>query len=118
MEAETFSAIDKGSYPKSSFGSLFSTTGRYGRKKFWTVYLSVTVLSLVSIFLGYLAIPYLLILSWVSFAAIAKRFHDRGKSAWWSLIGFVPFIGALWVFVDCGILKGDPQENRFGPSPN
>ncbi|MDD3275897.1 MAG: DUF805 domain-containing protein [Kiritimatiellales bacterium] len=43
-----------------------------------------------------------------------KRFHDRNKSAWWVLIGFVPFIGGLWVFIECGFLAGTPRENRFG----
>ena len=43
-----------------------------------------------------------------------KRFHDRNKSAWWVLIGFVPVIGGLWVFVECGFLAGTPGPNRFG----
>ncbi len=43
-----------------------------------------------------------------------KRFHDRNKSAWWVLIGAVPIVGALWVFIECGCLAGTPVQNRFG----
>jgi uncharacterized membrane protein YhaH (DUF805 family) len=33
------------------------------------------------------------------------------------LITFVPIIGGLWTFVECGCLDGTPGSNRFGPSP-
>jgi len=43
-----------------------------------------------------------------------KRFHDRNKSAWWVLIGAIPFVGGLWVFIECGCLSGTLGPNRFG----
>ena len=43
-----------------------------------------------------------------------KRFHDRNKSAWWVLVGVVPLIGPLWIFVECDCLPGTPGSNRFG----
>ena len=46
-----------------------------------------------------------------------KRFHDRGKSAWWVLISLVPILGFIWILIDLGILKGTEGENRFGPDP-
>jgi uncharacterized membrane protein YhaH (DUF805 family) len=45
-----------------------------------------------------------------------KRFHDRDKSGWWVLIGLVPIIGAIWLLIELGFLKGTPGPNRFGPS--
>ncbi len=47
----------------------------------------------------------------------AKRWHDRGKSGWWVLLGLVPVIGPIWTLVECGCLKGTEGENRHGPDP-
>jgi uncharacterized membrane protein YhaH (DUF805 family) len=44
-----------------------------------------------------------------------KRFHDRDKSGWWVLITLIPIIGAIWILVELGFLKGTPGLNRFGP---
>ena len=46
--------------------------------------------------------------AWPMFVALAKRLHDRGKSAWWLLTLF-PFFEGLF-------LPGGAGENRFGPS--
>lgn len=50
-------------------------------------------------------------------AIYAKRWHDRGKSGWWTLIIFVPFIGAIWLLVELGILEGARGPNQYGPDP-
>ena len=44
-----------------------------------------------------------------------KRFHDRDKSGWWVLIGLIPIIGAIWLLIELGFLKGTDGPNRFGP---
>ena len=44
-----------------------------------------------------------------------KRFHDRDKSGWWMLIVFIPLIGALWLIIELGFLRGTEGPNRFGP---
>jgi len=44
-----------------------------------------------------------------------KRFHDRDKSGWWVLIGLIPIIGALWLLIELGFLKGTDGPNRYGP---
>jgi uncharacterized membrane protein YhaH (DUF805 family) len=49
-----------------------------------------------------------LALMWVSFASVTRRFHDRGKSGWWALLYFVPFIGWLWILIECGFLPVKP----------
>ena len=56
----------------------------------------------------------MLLAVWPLLAVSAKRWHDRGKSAWWLLFGAIPFIGWAWVFVETGFLKGTPGSNRFG----
>jgi uncharacterized membrane protein YhaH (DUF805 family) len=58
-----------------------------------------------------------LVLLWPSLAIAAKRWHDRGKSAWWILILFVPIVGAIWYLVECGFLRGTEGANQYGPDP-
>jgi uncharacterized membrane protein YhaH (DUF805 family) len=50
-------------------------------------------------------------------AVAAKRWHDRGKSGWWTLIVLVPFIGGIWMFVEAGCLRGTVGPNNYGPDP-
>ncbi len=54
---------------------------------------------------------------WIDLAVTAKRWHDRGKSGWWTLISFIPLIGGIWMFIECGCLDGIHGSNRFGDSP-
>ena len=49
-----------------------------------------------------------------SYAVTTKRWHDRGKSGWWSLIVFVPIIGGLWALIELGFLGGDDGANAYG----
>ncbi|WP_181699804.1 DUF805 domain-containing protein [Chthonobacter albigriseus] len=60
----------------------------------------------------------LLVNVYCSFAIQAKRWHDRDKSALWILMNFVPYVGSLWVFVECGFLRGTDGPNRFDLDPS
>ena len=64
--------------------------------------------------IGYLL---LLVLLWPALALQVKRWHDRDKSGWWVLTGFIPVVGPIWSLIECGILDGTPGPNRFGLSP-
>ena len=44
-------------------------------------------------------------------AVYTKRWHDRGKSGWWTLILLVPLIGFIWFLVECGFLRGTEGPN-------
>ncbi|MDB6117012.1 MAG: hypothetical protein JWO08_793 [Verrucomicrobiaceae bacterium] len=46
-----------------------------------------------------------------------KRWHDLDKSGWWVLFNFLPFIGGIITFINCGCLKGTKGPNRFGDDP-
>ena len=54
---------------------------------------------------------------WISFAGIAKRFHDRGKSGHMAWIAFIPYVGGIWILVECGCLQGTVGPNQYGPDP-
>ncbi len=64
----------------------------------------------ILIFLFYLltAIP--------TFAVTVRRLHDTGRSGWWFLINFLPFIGSLILLF---FLISDSQQgpNRWGANP-
>lgn len=76
---------------------------------------------------------------WMQLAVTTKRWHDRDKSAWWTLVYFLPIIagigilsvwelsgswtliylipiiaGGIGTIVELGILKGTRGDNRFG----
>ena len=50
------------------------------------------------------------------YAILARRLHDTGRSGWWILIGFVPIIGAIILFVFT-LLPGSKGTNEYGPEP-
>ena len=52
-----------------------------------------------------------------SLSSSAARLHDRGLSAWWLLVGVVPYVGGVALLVLNGFLRGDGGPNRYGP-PN
>jgi uncharacterized membrane protein YhaH (DUF805 family) len=58
-----------------------------------------------------------LIFLWPSLALYAKRWHDRGKSGWWTLIVLIPLLGAIWVLIELGFLRGAEGPNKYGNDP-
>lgn len=49
-------------------------------------------------------------------AVQVRRFHDQDKSGWFVLLGFIPYVGGLIVFVFM-CLDGTHGPNRFGADP-
>ena len=122
---------------------LFSFEGRISRSAYWLKWMLpyIVVMMVLGFLMSMFAIPadpyatpaqsqgamsgivgivfslvYLASL-WPSLAVLAKRWHDRDKSGWWTLIGLVPAIGGFWILIECGFLKGSDGPNRFGDDP-
>lgn len=105
---------------------LFDFDGRINRGKFWLGAVVLWAVSTLILFIAIavsnnvlwtvLAITYIAII-WVGLAISIKRWHDRGKSGWWVLIGFVPLIGGLWALIETGFLPGTDGPNEYGPDP-
>ena len=57
------------------------------------------------------------ILGWISFASVARRLHDRGKSGWWALLYLVPGIGWLGLIIECGFLPSRALAAAPAPVP-
>jgi uncharacterized membrane protein YhaH (DUF805 family) len=117
---------------------LFSFQGRINRAKFWLIHIGIDVAFIVITGLtvggaalsgdveaaraamgtsGVIATLLFIPLIWIGLAASVKRWHDRGKSGWWVLIGLVPVIGGLWFLIECGFLAGTAGPNTYGPDP-
>ena len=45
-----------------------------------------------------------------------RRLHDIGRSGWWLLIGVIPLIGAIVLFV-FSVQGSEPGHNVYGPNP-
>jgi uncharacterized membrane protein YhaH (DUF805 family) len=49
-------------------------------------------------------------------AVLVRRLHDTSRSGWWALIGLVPLVGGIVLFI-FSVFDTLPEENTYGPSP-
>lgn len=65
--------------------------------------------------------PTILLVSWavslLYVPLVVKRWHDRGRSGWWTLMLAVPFIGWFWGWVELCLVPGVVGPNQYGPDP-
>lgn len=113
----------------SIFALLFSFGGRIGRAQYWLGYfiqVALAALSWMCLLTGQrdenillLLVPIILlpVVLWTALAVMAKRYHDRDKSAWWILIAFIPIVGGIWQLIELGLLRGTDGSNDYGPDP-
>lgn len=123
-------------------GQYFSFSGRASRLQYWMTGLVTFVLwmlfigvavatapnssggelsdDLVAAFAGRMvvvALPLALLTCWLNISCVVRRYHDRDKSGVWYFVVFIPYIGAIWQFVECGFLSGTQGANSYGPPP-
>ncbi|NJM55567.1 MAG: DUF805 domain-containing protein [Verrucomicrobiae bacterium] len=120
---------------------LFSFVGRINRAQFWTVSGGQFLLNLgfLALFYGGIGmllnrrsfdstdnpftlagtisgifviyLSWLVVSIWNGLAIAVKRWHDRGKSGWWVLIGLIPIVGPIWALVETGFLPGTRPDS-------
>ena len=108
------------------FERLFSSSGRCNRVEYWLTLLiqlnimSVFIYSLLMLFQDSINKPTVLLVIIFLFWYISiicssiRRLHDIGSSGWIYLIVHIFFpIGNLIL----GLLKGEQEENKYGPPP-
>ncbi len=127
-------------YLRESWKKCFCYAGRASRKEYWMTFLwyivSVIVAGILSVILRIPVGPLYVqdALAWVAYALIilitlyvigsflmflalaVRRIHDIGSSGWWVLVGFIPFIGAIVIFVFT-VIRGNIGDNKYGPDP-
>ena len=118
-----------------SFWSNYATfKGRARRSEYWYIqlFLVLTNLAVAAIDLvlmngdvdrfiangggGIVGLVWILVTIVPALAVLVRRLHDTGKSGWWILIGLVPFVGTIVLFV-FSVLDSDAGANRYGESP-
>ena len=128
--------------------ALFSFNGRMGRRDFWIWMVSWLVLMVAAFTFAdrqwievKSAAFAVVVLLWPTAAVMAKRLHDRNRSALWAFMfilawmlaaghwdmmptlwqwgvgRLIPIILFVLLIIDCGLFAGTPGANRFGPEP-
>jgi uncharacterized membrane protein YhaH (DUF805 family) len=98
----------------------FTTSGRLGRAAFWGRHLvglpiAMFVCTGAEALLGRPAGLVAALFATLFLVSVwGRRLHDRGHSAWWLLLTLVPVLGALALFVDCGLLGTRLAAARYG----
>lgn len=126
---------------------MFWFDGCYSRTEFWLALLAIWILHLIALIIvvwifkdqgsslefhpsgGIKSLPepnpavygmivlIMILYVWAIFCTIIKRFHDRGKSGVWSLMTLVPYIGVIWVIIECGFFEGVHPEDKYSSPP-
>lgn len=113
--------IGRGSYWVASILSNFLITATMLSSMFFYTFDSIfNETSLYMVILLLTLSPMILTIIISSLAITIKRYHDRGKSGYWSLMilsSMIPFLGiifGIWMLIDLGLLKGEEHDNVYG----
>jgi uncharacterized membrane protein YhaH (DUF805 family) len=120
---------------QSYFLKWIDFSSRSPRSEYWWGTLGATLIALiVSIPIGvvvgivsigmdfdaetaanFVTVPIQIFFTIAGIALGVRRLHDLNKSGWWMLL-YLTIVGALVVIYWCCV-KGEENENRFGPDP-
>lgn len=126
-------------YFSKCIGKYFDGQGRARRKEYWSFVLFELLFLLAAIvvdfgiyaathpgfdpsygdFYGF--VPWLTVLAVLFFVipgitVTIRRLHDLGMTGWVYLVGFIPYAGALFLFV-CSLIPSQQGSNKHGPYP-
>ncbi|MBF0561799.1 MAG: DUF805 domain-containing protein [Alphaproteobacteria bacterium] len=112
---------------KSCLSKYATFRGRASRSEYWYFSLFCFLISIAASILDVAIFgadrqfnPISLVSSLIflipSISAASRRFHDLGRSYWWSLIGIIPLVGIIITLV-WFCTKGTNGANRFGEDP-
>ena len=102
--------------------------GRSRRMEYWMFTLINIVIGMAIGFVGgtlhigtawginFLAAVYWIATIIPSVAVSIRRLHDTGRTGWWLLIGFVPFLGFI-LLVIFALFESDVGTNEYGANP-
>jgi len=118
-----------------SFWKNYATfKGRARRSEYWFTQLFLVLTNLAAFFIdlallggdlerimamgggGIVGLVWILATIVPALAVLIRRLHDTDKSAWWVLIGLVPFAGGIVLLVFT-VQDSTPGDNKHGASP-
>ena len=104
-------------------------SGRARRKEYWMFALFNIIFAIAAMFAdslmgtslggtgyGFVYMFYSLAMLIPALAVGVRRLHDVGKSGWFTLIVFVPLVGAIWLLV-LACTEGTHGDNQYGADP-
>ena len=117
-----------------SFWSRYTMfKGRSRRSEYWFIqlFLIITNLAAAAIDLalmggdvdrfiangggGIVGLIWILVTILPALAVLVRRLHDTGKSGWWVVLGLIPLVGGVVLFV-FSVLYSPAGENQYGTS--
>ncbi len=108
---------------KTCFKKFSDFNGRASRSEFWYFYLFGIIVYFLGMFIAVQA-PFffaiLIIFGFVVFipalAVTARRLHDTGKSGWWQLTAYIPYVGiiASIILIVVWCTEGEKKKNKYG----
>ncbi|OUR94289.1 hypothetical protein A9Q87_01180 [Flavobacteriales bacterium 34_180_T64] len=100
--------------------------GRARREEYWMftlfhlIFIFLLVIIPIALFdspLGTLPVLiYFLATFLPTLAVTIRRLHDTGKSGWFYLITFIPYLGGLILLIFT-VENGNKGQNKYGPDP-
>ena len=108
---------------------LFNTEGEITRRDWWFGQVCVIVIALVLGFLFHFSIPTELTLHifsihnisigmvigitcfWMHLVLNMKRWRDIGKSGWWTILNYIPILGAFVSIFILGFVKSHAEKS-------
>jgi len=111
---------------QSGFSNYVNFSGRAVRSEYWYWVLFVVLLSIVTNIIdavisgtsGFAILSTIVSLALFlpGLAVGIRRLHDLDKSGWWTLLIFIPLVGAI-ILIVWACTRGTLGPNRFGPDP-
>ena len=102
--------------------SVFSFRGQARRSEWWLVNILSSIVAQAAAVLGTIAFvsheewhfrtlgiaAFLVVLLAieVDLATTVRRLRDRGRSPWWLLAFLIPYLGWIYLVIECGFLPG------------
>jgi uncharacterized membrane protein YhaH (DUF805 family) len=87
--------------------------GRASRSEYWWFALFVVLVSFAAGLLGDAANALVALALFLPYLAVsARRLHDIGRSGWWQLVWYIPFIG--WMVMIYWCVQDSEGPNAYG----
>tara|TARA_B100001057_G_C22306287_1_gene740262 strand:+ start:165 stop:533 length:369 start_codon:yes stop_codon:yes gene_type:complete len=108
---------------KTCFQKFADFNGRASRSEYWYFILFAILGYFISIFLAIqmtfffaIAIIFGLVLFVPALAVTARRLHDTGRSGWWQLTAYIPYVGiiASIILIVIFCTEGEKKKNKYG----
>ncbi len=109
---------------RSVLSQYVGFSGRASRSEYWiwwgflvVLFVAIGATALLFESTGYIVATVVMLAIFLpNLAVTVRRLHDTGRSGWWLLLVFIPFIGGLILFVFM-LLDSQPESNKWGAPP-